>query len=466
MSRQDRIAQLMALLNDAESSGDDDKIIEIKSDIFKEFGIEKNMGGMMDINNMTRPVSYMAAGGPMDAGDFGDAPGVDPKVDPLKDTRRLASARTSTTKPYVMFLKDADYTKPASVDDIKEYAKKYKIKIKLGEPIGSHTAFRNTLSALGVKEKTQEATNVLNQALQRAKKPLYVTGAAAGKDVVEDLIGVVTNTEFGRPGTKEIRDSVSKEIKDLKTTGNKIHGANPSKAKDAFFKTTLEKMYPVLKTAGKAATILSTVIAKKALGAFPIATEMGDAELPTESMKDQVVKNMDFSAPSANAQLLEQMSQDAAMNKRGGGMMNMDEMIRPLGYEVGGIVPKPKPKPRIVPKEKPIDFDALMAEFNKPENKAGPGAPTGIEKIIADQFTIDPRFTMKQKIKKMLGIGGDQGSSLMDDVEDLKTLLMKSEILDNKIGKVAPMSVFMELDNMSPKELMDAYIEYGGSKFR
>ena len=153
-------------------------------------------------------------------------------------------------------------------------------------------------------------------------------------------------------------------------------------------------------------------------------------------------------------------------NKQGGGMMNMDEMIRPLGYEVGGIVPKPKPKPRIVPKEKPIDFDALMAEFNKPENKAGPGAPTGIEKIIADQFTIDPRFTMKQKIKKMLGIGGDQGSSLMDDVEDLKTLLMKSEILDNKIGKVAPMSVFMELDNMSPKELMDAYIEYGGSKFR
>ena len=149
-----------------------------------------------------------------------------------------------------------------------------------------------------------------------------------------------------------------------------------------------------------------------------------------------------------------------------GGMMNMDEMMRPLGYEVGGIVPKPKPKPRIAPKEKPIDFDALMAEFDKPENKAGPGAPTGIEKIIADQFTIDPRFTMKQKIKKMLGIGGDQGSSLMDDVEDLKTLLMKSEILDNKIGKVAPMSVFMELDNMSPKELMDAYIEYGGSKFR
>ena len=30
------------------------------------------------------------------------------------------------------------------------------------------------------------------------------------------------------------------------------------------------------------------------------------------------------------------MSQDAAMNKRGGGMMNMDEMIRPLGMRQGG----------------------------------------------------------------------------------------------------------------------------------
>jgi len=58
MSRQDRIAQLMALLNDAESSGDDDKIIEIKSDIFKEFGIEKNMGGMMSMDDMTMPLGY------------------------------------------------------------------------------------------------------------------------------------------------------------------------------------------------------------------------------------------------------------------------------------------------------------------------------------------------------------------------------------------------------------------------
>ena len=133
--------------------------------------------------------------------------------------------------------------------------------------------------------------------------------------------------------------------------------------------------------------------------------------------------------------------------------MNMDEIIRPLGYEVGGIVPRPKPKPRIVPKEKPIDFDALMAEFDKPENKAGPGAPTGIEKIIADQFTIDPRFIMKQKIKKMLGIGGDQGSGILDDSASLKTLAMKLAL------KQASQSLLEmdEIDNMTPIEIEEMY---------
>ena len=94
---------------------------------------------------------------------------------------------------------------------------------------------------------------------------------------------------------------------------------------------------PVLKTVPKYAELLSTALASKAFGYIPIATEMGDAELPKEPMIDK--KKIDFSGPSANAQLLEQMSQDAAMiKKRGGGMMNMNEMIKPLGYEEGGDV--------------------------------------------------------------------------------------------------------------------------------
>jgi len=100
-------------------------------------------------------------------------------------------------------------------------------------------------------------------------------------------------------------------------------------------------------------------------------------------------------------------------NMNQGGMMNMDEMIRPIGFANGGdtIIPKEKPSPDIVPKEKPVNFKAIMAEFDTPENRAGPGEPVGIEKIIADEFAVDPRFTMKQRIKEMLGMGGDQGSA-------------------------------------------------------
>ena len=62
MARQDRIAQLFSLLEEAEQNNDSDKITEIKSDLFKEFGISKSMGGMMSMDEMTRPLSFQVGG--------------------------------------------------------------------------------------------------------------------------------------------------------------------------------------------------------------------------------------------------------------------------------------------------------------------------------------------------------------------------------------------------------------------
>ena len=57
----------------------------------------------------------------------------------------------------------------------------------------------------------------------------------------------------------------------------------------------------------------------------------GEDELfESESIGDQVMKNLDFSGPSASSMLLEQMKQDATM-KAGGGIMDINEMIRPIG---------------------------------------------------------------------------------------------------------------------------------------
>jgi hypothetical protein len=81
--------------------------------------------------------------------------------------------------------------------------------------------------------------------------------------------------------------------------------------------------------------VTTTLLSKMGFGkALAVAGgPPGMVELPKESMID--IENLDFSAPSANAQLLEQMSQDAVM-KAGGGMMNIDEMIRPIGMAGGG----------------------------------------------------------------------------------------------------------------------------------
>ena len=56
MARDDRIAQLLALLEEARSKKEtdpdgpwDDKIVEIESDLFKEFRLEMNKGGIASL---------------------------------------------------------------------------------------------------------------------------------------------------------------------------------------------------------------------------------------------------------------------------------------------------------------------------------------------------------------------------------------------------------------------------------
>ena len=195
----------------------------------------------------------------------------------------------------------------------------------------------------------------------------------------------------------------------------------------------------------------NNILSKMGFGAVGhlMTTEMGDAELPKEPMID--VENLDFSGPSANAQLLEQMSQDATM-KAGGGMMNMDEMTRPLGYAAGGPIPRNK-------------FDALMAEFDTPENRAGPGEPVGLEKIIAEKYAVDPRHTLPTNFpvdSKFLAreMGGDQGSGLMDEATTFEILNMKLKLLRaadslaemDRIQALSPYEILEEVTAMENKK--------------
>ena len=86
-------------------------------------------------------------------------------------------------------------------------------------------------------------------------------------------------------------------------------------------------------------------VARKLFLAVPIAgivaevamspsAEAAEIQPSFEDMMMERIRQSDFSGPSANSMLLEQMKQDATM-KAGGGMMNINDMIRPVGYKMG-----------------------------------------------------------------------------------------------------------------------------------
>ena len=137
-----------------------------------------------------------------------------------------------------------------------------------------------------------------------------------------------------------------------------------------------------------------------------------------------------------------------------GGMINMNEMIRPVGFANGGdtIIPKEKPSPDIKPKEKPVNFKAIMAEFDTPENRAGPGERSMFSKMLnIGDPVIDREFTMKEIVKKMLGMG-EGGGSILDDAMDIKTLGMIAELQG-----VLSFDEIDKMKNMSPIEIEILY---------
>ena len=419
MARDDRIAQLLALLEEARSNDDQDKIIEIESDLFREFkGLEMNQGGMMNINEMTRPVGYENGGNVI--------------------TRRLASTRAE--KPFEDFLKDIGDERFIKKDD------------KTGKIRGAKGNWAKYLTSKNIKVGSVEATNELNRLLKAAGKPLYVDIASAGKNFSEEIISAVTGTQPGESGAREARNKVNAEIKNLKTQGNKLHGANPSKAKNAFFKEALERMYPVLKNTVKGAAVLSATLTKTALGKalgpldLLITTEMGSGEL-TPEMIEEFKKNQ----------------AQERMNKRGGGMMNINRMTAPLGYKEGGLLDKisdffkyqRKDPERFFGGSDGMEFhldDPSLIQFIK--RKAGTDDEDSPEYQDELMRFMEEVSSFK---KNQGGIMSMAGGGLLSSVGNLDTKVKKLELME-----VLSLAEIDELDNMSASQIDKLYKEKFG----
>ena len=259
------------------------------------------MAGIEDINQMTRPV-HMDSGGML-----------------LKDRlakidSNLASVRLDKNKFFDLIV-DAGYVKEDGSADVKKFNRAAKragidVKDRSNRNMQKITKFLNEKSGGSYKNVAKLSS-----------KSLAENAASRSKG----FLG-----EYAEQYSAATKEEFWNDAKKLQRKVNKEKISSLDKVKKIARGLKLKWAVPI--------GVTTTLLSKMGFGAVGhlITTEMGDAELPKEPMIDK--KKIDFSGPSANAQLLEQMSQDAAMiKKRGGGMMNVNEMTRPLGYWHGGL---------------------------------------------------------------------------------------------------------------------------------
>ena len=190
---------------------------------------------------------------------------------------------------------------------------------------------------LGSFGKDKEATKFLNKLLTDAGKDPYV--------VRHPIERQITNQIFGSDPVKNKTNNMIFSTRVEKVSNAVQSMKAPLKDKIAYIRNTFKQFYPGI---SKASLKELPKIFGAALG-LPVSAGLSLAFSPSAeaaetmpTMKDEIMSKVgDFSGPSASSQLLEQLSQDATMVKKaGGGMMNMNDMIRPVGYTFGGSVDK------------------------------------------------------------------------------------------------------------------------------
>jgi len=316
----------------------------------------------------------------------------------------------------------------------------------------------------GIFGKDANTTKMLNEMLAEVGEKPYETRNPILRKIEVDLF----SSDLGK--SKMERMVFNTRLEKISNAVQSMKGSLDDKV--SYIRNTVKQFYPGI---SKASLKELPKIFSAALG-LPISAGLSlafspsaeAAEMPKESIKDQVMKNMDFSAPSASSQLLEQLSQDSTMIKKaGGGMATMNEMIRPIGMAAGGPIPPEEPK--IKPKEKPVNFKAIMAEFDTPEAKAGQKEPVGFSKILADLFPVDPINKFKDEQFKPLLKTIMKSSPTLSATEGIANLLMKeagaaeikdlSSLTDNQLlnNYISDMNFFI-LEGGDPKLLPD-YIQ-------
>jgi len=270
--------------------------------------IQKAGGGIMDINEMTRPVGYEKGG--MALGE---------RIAKIKSN--LASTRFDRNA-FFNLIKQAGYVKKDGSADIKAFN-------KAAEKIGIDTKDRSARNLARI-------TKFLNKISGGAYKNVGMFSAkslaenAASRS--EGFLGQYAE-KYSAATKEEFWDDAIKTQRKV----NKLKIPSADKVKEIARSLKLKWAVPI----GTTATLLTKVGFGKALPGLDllIPTEMGSGELPKEGTPEykELMKGLMQGEPEITINAEDALADQKKQNMRGGGMMNMDEMIRPLGYKHGGL---------------------------------------------------------------------------------------------------------------------------------
>ena len=181
---------------------------------------------------------------------------------------------------------------------------------------------------LGIFGKDANTTKMLNEMLVEAGEKPYQTRNPLLRKIEVDLF----SSDLGKSKMERMvfntrLEKISNAVQSMKTS---------TKDKISYIRNTVKQLYPGISKASLKelpklfGAVLGLPVSAGLSLAFSPSAEAAET-MPT--MKDEIMSKVgDFSGPSANAQLLEKLQQDATMVKKAsGGIMNINDIIRPVG---------------------------------------------------------------------------------------------------------------------------------------
>jgi len=400
MARDDRVAQLIQLLRDAEESGDDDLAQIVRLDLFKEFGLEMNQGGIMSVQGYN-------GGGRVKKPEYIPGQNVEKIKQGISQTKGIATRRMdpSTYKQWIEKLGP----------------KFQKTELVRGKPKieGDLHKFEKSLNKKGLtlwQDKSSTMKNAVTKELNSMLKAKGVEGIPyknVGETTKRGLAENLASRARGFLGKYAERFSAAtkkewwEDALKLQEKADKKFGTKKLKKKLRWIAQQLKMKWPsigigttmgLLSTSGFGAVLTKATALPYVTDVLGLTDIMGFKDVEPENTEPGYFEKLKREKYDEDADL-SYFERIKKQNMRGGGLMDIDYMTRPVrGYAEGDEV-----KPYRQGQEENNEMVLNILETLK-------GVPLNVAKSILDKLG----DIIPQRIKDRFEESEVQGMSVHD----------------------------------------------------